>query len=108
MSWLRRLLGRGSTSGGSGHERERLASLLATEIRLYNAGDVELAAAEGRVAGRLSREMGRAFQTYLESVGRSEESEAIFRRVLAQLFDGDEKLVRDALQAASEQPLEPS
>jgi len=102
MSLLKRLLGIGSSSDSrGGGEMARLAALLATEIKLYNEKAVEAAAGQARLPEGLAREIARAYQSYTEGVGESEEAESVFCLEVAEaLAGGDVGLVKSALEVS--------
>ncbi len=89
------LLGRKPGESESQSEMRRLATLLATEFKLYNSAALKEARGTPQLPDELGREVAKAYRTYAEQVGGSEEAEGIFCREFARVITpGDEHLVR--------------
>ncbi|MCP3960070.1 MAG: hypothetical protein GY719_19670 [bacterium] len=105
MELLKKLFGRKAPAVvDSEKERRRLAGLLATEIRLYNASALAEMSAAAEPPAWFRKEVSRSYKTFVKSCGDSPDATAIFEAETARaLTDGDVELVRAVLARADAQ-----
>lgn len=112
MKLLERFFGMtGSSPGDPLSEMRQLASLLVTEIRLYNEDALEEVGGGPRLPDRLTQELVRSYRMFAKQAGESESARAVFvAEAASALAGGDERLVAATLESevGRPEPVRPS
>ena len=94
LTFLRRLFSPSPQGPPSADEARRLARLLVSEIKLYNAATVARLREDPAAAQQMLQDLYRSYWTFAERVGHGPQTQLVFREEATRILaDGDAQLL---------------